>query len=232
MGVLTWLSTTLAWSFPTAPPRRPSGTPAATAAAAASPERRVRREAAVLHRQPVRHRAAADPAAAGCRGPGPGHVFEGVPVASTQFERGTNLKAWLFTILHNTFRNMRRHDGRNPVDVDSETVEQAVDDAPATSHARADADAGDARRAISRRRSTRCPTRSARRCGCGTSRSCQYAEIAGDARRADRDGDVANLARPAAVARAARAARPGRDRRARPKPTAGEAEWSDHESLA
>jgi RNA polymerase sigma-70 factor (ECF subfamily) len=47
--------------------------------------------------------------------------------AARQFERGTNLKAWLFTILHNTFRNMRRHDGRNPVDVNSETVEQAAD---------------------------------------------------------------------------------------------------------
>jgi RNA polymerase sigma-70 factor, ECF subfamily len=47
--------------------------------------------------------------------------------ASKQFERGTNLKAWLYTILHNTFRNMIRHDGRNPVDVNSETVEQAVD---------------------------------------------------------------------------------------------------------
>jgi RNA polymerase sigma-70 factor (ECF subfamily) len=47
--------------------------------------------------------------------------------AAQQFERGTNLKAWLFTILHNTFRNMRRDDGRNPVDVNSETVEQAVD---------------------------------------------------------------------------------------------------------
>jgi RNA polymerase sigma-70 factor (ECF subfamily) len=47
--------------------------------------------------------------------------------ASKQFERGTNLKAWLFTILHNTYRNVRRHDGRNPVDVNSETVEQAVD---------------------------------------------------------------------------------------------------------
>ena len=45
--------------------------------------------------------------------------------ASTQFERGTNLKAWLFTILHNTFRNMKRHDGRNPIAVDSEAVEQA-----------------------------------------------------------------------------------------------------------
>src|SRR5687768_10146417 len=47
--------------------------------------------------------------------------------ASAQFERGTNLKAWLFTILHNTFRNMRRHDGRNPIDTDSEAVEQAMD---------------------------------------------------------------------------------------------------------
>jgi RNA polymerase sigma-70 factor, ECF subfamily len=47
--------------------------------------------------------------------------------AADQFERGTNLKAWLFTILHNTFRNIRRHAGRNPVDVNSETVEQAVD---------------------------------------------------------------------------------------------------------
>ena len=47
--------------------------------------------------------------------------------ASHQFERGTNLKAWLFTILHNTFRNLRRNAGRNPVDVNSETVEHAVD---------------------------------------------------------------------------------------------------------
>jgi len=45
--------------------------------------------------------------------------------SSAQFQRGTNLKAWLFTILHNTFRNMRRHDGRNPIDVDSAVVEQA-----------------------------------------------------------------------------------------------------------
>jgi len=47
--------------------------------------------------------------------------------ASAQFERGTNLKAWLFTILHNTFRNLRRHDVRSPIDVDSETVEHAAD---------------------------------------------------------------------------------------------------------
>jgi RNA polymerase sigma-70 factor (ECF subfamily) len=47
--------------------------------------------------------------------------------ASHQFTRGTNLKAWLFTILHNTFRNMRRHVGRSPIDVDSEAVERAAD---------------------------------------------------------------------------------------------------------
>src|SRR5215471_4122194 len=47
-----------------------------------------------------------------------------------QFAPGTNLKAWLFTILHNTFRNARRHDGRSPVDVDSEAVERAASDAP------------------------------------------------------------------------------------------------------
>jgi RNA polymerase sigma-70 factor (ECF subfamily) len=50
--------------------------------------------------------------------------------AAHQFEPGTNLKAWLFTILHNTFRNMRRHAGRNPVEVDSEAVERAVSDGP------------------------------------------------------------------------------------------------------
>jgi RNA polymerase sigma-70 factor (ECF subfamily) len=45
--------------------------------------------------------------------------------AADRFERGTNLKAWLFTILHNTWRNARRDAGRDPVDIDSETVEQA-----------------------------------------------------------------------------------------------------------
>ena len=47
--------------------------------------------------------------------------------AAGQFQRGTNLKAWLYTILHNTFRNMRRHDIRSPVDVDSEVVERAAE---------------------------------------------------------------------------------------------------------
>ena len=51
--------------------------------------------------------------------------------SSHQFEPGTNLKAWLFTILHNTFRNARRHDGRSPVDVDSEAVDRAAGGGPA-----------------------------------------------------------------------------------------------------
>jgi RNA polymerase sigma-70 factor, ECF subfamily len=43
-----------------------------------------------------------------------------------RFERGTNLKAWLYTILHNTWRNRRRDASRDTVEVDSEQVEQAV----------------------------------------------------------------------------------------------------------
>ena len=42
-----------------------------------------------------------------------------------QFKQGTNLKAWLHTILRNTFLNMRRRATSDPVDVDSEQVEQA-----------------------------------------------------------------------------------------------------------
>jgi RNA polymerase sigma-70 factor, ECF subfamily len=46
--------------------------------------------------------------------------------AAGQFERGTNLKAWLYTILHNTFRNRRRDKSRETVTADNETVEQAA----------------------------------------------------------------------------------------------------------
>lgn len=50
--------------------------------------------------------------------------------AAESFEPGTNLRAWLFTILHNTARNRARDRAREAVSVDSETVERAAD-APA-----------------------------------------------------------------------------------------------------
>jgi RNA polymerase sigma-70 factor (ECF subfamily) len=45
---------------------------------------------------------------------------------SGQFARGTNLRAWLYTILHNTWRNRRRDASRDAVEVDSDQVEQAA----------------------------------------------------------------------------------------------------------
>ena len=50
--------------------------------------------------------------------------------AADRFEPGTNLRAWLFTILHNTALNRARDRARDTVAVDSEIVDQAAD-APA-----------------------------------------------------------------------------------------------------
>jgi RNA polymerase sigma-70 factor (ECF subfamily) len=47
-----------------------------------------------------------------------------------KFKQGSNLKAWLFTILHNTFRNDRRGASRHPEDVDSEVVESLPIETP------------------------------------------------------------------------------------------------------
>jgi len=46
--------------------------------------------------------------------------------AADSFEQGTNLRAWLFTILHNTARNRARDRARDTVMIDSEIVERAA----------------------------------------------------------------------------------------------------------
>ena len=49
--------------------------------------------------------------------------------ARAQFAQGTNLKAWLYTILHNTWRNRQRDGARSRVDFDSEVVERTAEGA-------------------------------------------------------------------------------------------------------
>jgi RNA polymerase sigma-70 factor (ECF subfamily) len=47
--------------------------------------------------------------------------------AAARFEPGTNLRAWLFTILHNAAKNRFRDRARDMVAVDSELVDRAAD---------------------------------------------------------------------------------------------------------
>ncbi len=128
-----------------------------------------------------------------------GHISEGIS-GGGQFEPGTNLRAWLFTILHNTARNRVRDRARDAVTVDSDAVERALEQ-PHRSGTRC------------RRRPKRCccATRSRRTCR-PRSTSCRtqfreavwlrdveefsYAEIADMLVDSGRHGDVAHLARP------------------------------------
>jgi RNA polymerase sigma-70 factor (ECF subfamily) len=50
--------------------------------------------------------------------------------SADRFEPGTNLRAWLFTILHNTALNRARDRARDAVAVDSEIVDRAADAPP------------------------------------------------------------------------------------------------------
>jgi RNA polymerase sigma-70 factor, ECF subfamily len=50
--------------------------------------------------------------------------------AADQFEPGTNLRAWLFTILHNTARNRLRDRARDTVAINSDVVDRAADAPP------------------------------------------------------------------------------------------------------
>jgi RNA polymerase sigma-70 factor, ECF subfamily len=47
--------------------------------------------------------------------------------AAASFKPGTNLRAWLFTILHNSARNRARDRAREALSVDSELVERAAE---------------------------------------------------------------------------------------------------------
>jgi RNA polymerase sigma-70 factor (ECF subfamily) len=47
--------------------------------------------------------------------------------AAESFEPGTNMRAWLFTILHNTARNRFRDRARDTVAVDSDVVDRAAE---------------------------------------------------------------------------------------------------------
>src|SRR6185295_11401815 len=50
--------------------------------------------------------------------------------AADTFRPGTNMRAWLFTILHNTARNRARDRARDTVEIDSEVVDRAGDAPP------------------------------------------------------------------------------------------------------
>src|SRR5215471_10028292 len=55
--------------------------------------------------------------------------------SADSFAPGTNMRAWLFTILHNTARNRARDRARDAVAVDSDAVDRAADAPPIAGYA-------------------------------------------------------------------------------------------------
>jgi RNA polymerase sigma-70 factor (ECF subfamily) len=55
--------------------------------------------------------------------------------SADSFAAGTNMRAWLFTILHNTARNRVRDRVRDTVAIDSEAVDRAADAPPIAGYA-------------------------------------------------------------------------------------------------
>ena len=133
--------------------------------------------------------------------------------AAGQFRPGTNLRAWLFTILQNTFRNLRRDRGRDPVDVDSEAVERvpAGSDLPDPEQRLLDSVMDeDVRQALDA-----LPPAFREAVWMRDVDELSYQDIATALGRADRNGNVTDFARPPPAAPAA--PRAPRTRRMRPR---------------
>ena len=117
--------------------------------------------------------------------------------AADTFKPGTNLRAWLFTILHNTARNRLRDRVRDHVD-DRQRNRRTRGDQPLQEPPRLRKRCCCARRwrPSFRPPSTSCPRRSVRQCGSGTSKNFRMRRSPRCSGSARRNRHVTHLARP------------------------------------